>query len=455
MRSGYGRHLKGASSLGGYLFLLGCMTLPFFNDFPLLSTIALSFRDLSTVFFLLSGAAFILESMLARPNIKVDCSNLFFVVCLLLLIWINVLWNLSKSGAICGDQICGLERMVGVGSSTSIRLGLLLVFMHYVKTEGMYQISKFVRVGFYLSLLYVTLELVNSYIPYYLGNPTLGFLEPFEAYFHLRENDYGANRTRGLAFEPGYQAIFLIVCLPFLLADDSTGRRTRNIIAWLICLISSASPAGVMAALVYYLTYKLRWQKLLAVAGVLAICIALFVYIIFANDYIEYFDVYGTGFVSTITRSASWVAGSYAILDNFAFGVGPGMSGYWVTDYYPEFFSNSNEMQSWYELGQAHFEAPTFASLITFVLDYGVVLCLIIIGYLIKNGILQATFRSRIGRASTLALLTASFSLSGYLVWGYWLFFSITLSRSWDQLNASAVDTISAHSGVMLNAQTK
>ena len=336
---------------------------------------------------------------------------------------------------ICGEVGCGLERMISSGLSMSARLGLLLVFIQLIKIEDINRISIYIRIGFYLSLMYVALELIDSYLPYYFNYSGFGILDHIEGYFHLRENNFGGNRTRGLAFEPGYQAVFLIVCLPFLLADPKNRRRTRNILAWGICLVSTAAAAGLLAAVIYFIFYKLNTRKAVLTMGALIISIVLFGYVVYLYDYINYFDIYGTGFTSTITRTASWVAGCLATLDNFTFGVGPGMSGYWVTAYYPDFFSISPEMQSWYDLGRTKFEAPTFASLLTFMLEYGFVSCFIVIGYLFNQGYLQDALRSRIGRASIIALFIVSFGLSGYLVWGYWLFLAITLARGWNRLD--------------------
>ena len=423
----------------GYFFLLGCMALPFFNDFPLLTIIAESFRNLSTLFFSLAGVFFLFECLLRKQYVKITYSDIYFVLVLIILVWISVLWNINKSGTICGENICGAERMMSAGFGISARLGLLLVFVHLIRAESMNRISVFIRVGFYLSFMYVLLELIDSYIPYYLGYASPGLLNAVEGYFHLRIGDIAANRTRGLAFEPSYQAVFLIICLPFLVADPIHGRRMRNIFVWMICLISSAALTGLAAASAFFIIYKLKGVKLLmAVVSILIIFAALSAYFLSSDSNLKSLDINGTGFVSTITRTASWVAGFYAVSDNFAFGVGPGMAGYWVTDYYPGFSALSSEMPGWYHLGRTTFDAPTYASLLTLSLDYGVVPFCIVMAYLFYTGVLQDALRSRIGRASIIALLVASFGLDGYEVWGYWLFLAMILSRSWGRLDVLA-----------------
>jgi len=423
----------------GYFFLLGCMALPFFNDFPLLITISDSFRNLSTPFFSLAGMFLIFECLLPRQYLKITYPDIFFVLISITLVWISVLWNINKSGSICGINICGAEKMMSTGLGISARLGLLLVFVHLIRTESMDRISKFMRLGFYLSFMYVLLELINSYIPYYLGYASPGLLNSVQGYFHLRIGDIAPNRTRGLAFEPSYQGVFLIICLPFLVADPISGRRIRTIFAWMICLISSTSLTGLAAASAFFIIYKLKGVKLfMAVVSILIIVAALSTYFLSSDSNLKLLDIYGTGFVSTITRTASWVAGIYAVVDNFSFGAGPGMAGYWVTDYYPGFSALSSEMPAWYHLGRTTFEAPTFSSLLTFILDYGVFPFCIAIAYLFYTGVLQDALRSRIGRASIIALLVASLGLDGYEVWGYWLFLAMILSRSWGRLDVLA-----------------
>jgi len=420
----------------GYFFLLGCMALPFFNDFPLFAGISESFRSLSTIFFPLVGVFFIFEWLLPKSHTKITKSDIIFVFSLIVLVWISVLWNINKSGTICGENICGADRMMSSGFAISARLGLLLVFVHLIRTESMHRISVFIRIGFYLSFMYVLLELLDSYIPYYLGYASPGLLNSVQGFFHLRIGDIASNRTRGLAFEPSYQGVFLIICLPFLVADPISGRRIRNIFAWMICLISSTSLTGLAAASAFFIIYKLKGIKLfMAVVTILITFAALSAYFLSSDSNLKLLDIYGTGFVSIITRTASWVAGIYAVVDNFAFGVGPGMAGYWVTNYYPSFSTLSSEMPSWYLLGRTTFHAPTFASLFTFILDYGVVPFCFGIAYLFYSGALQDALRSRIGRASIIALLVASFGLDGYEVWGYWLFLAMILCSGWGRLD--------------------
>jgi len=422
-----------------YFFLLGCMALPFFNDFPLLIKISESFRNLSTPFFSLAGLFLLFECLLPKQYLKITYPDIYFVLVSIILVWISVLCNINKSGSVCGVNICGAERMMSAGLGISVRLGLLLGFIHLIRTESMNRISRFIRLGFYLSFLYVLLELINSYIPYYLGYASPGLLNSVQGYFHLRIGDIAPNRTRGLAFEPSYQGVFLIICLPFLVADPISGRRLRNIFAWMVCLITSTSLTGLAAASTFFIIYKLKGVKLfMAMVSILIIFAALSTYFLSSHSNLKLLDIYGTGFVSTITRAASWVAGIYAVANNYVFGVGPGMAGYWVTNYYPGFSALSSEMPAWYHLGRTTFDAPTFASLLTFILDYGVVPFCIAIAYLFYTGVLQDALRSRIGRASIIALLVASLGLDGYEVWGYWLFLAMILSRSWGRLDVLA-----------------
>ncbi len=404
------------------------MTLPFFNDFPLLSGYLPSLADLSTFFFLLAALFFVFESFVHKRYIKITYFEFVFVLFLISYVWLTVLWNLSKSGSVCGLSICGVERMITSGLSMTARLSLLLVLISLVRAEGMARVSVFIRIGFYLSFCYVLLELIDLCVPFYLGYPELGFHNLIEGYFHLRPIDYIPNRTRGLAFEPSFQGVFLIICLPFLVADHNCKRSSRNIKAWMVCILSTASVAAIFSAIFFYIAYKFNGRKYL-IFSILIIIISIVALI----GYISLIDI--TSLTSTLSRTGSWVGGFIGTIENFSFGVGPGMSGYWVTNYYPDFFFYSVEAWGWYLQGRDFLQAPTFASLFTFSLDYGVLFCLLIFACLYFKGILHATLRSPIGRASILSLFIASFALSSYQVWGYFLFLAITISRGWGQLD--------------------
>jgi len=350
-------------------------------------------------------------------------------------IWGSLIWNYNSSSQICGEKMCGTQRQVSSAISLTAKMIVLLFFIKIVKDKGIHNISKFVRFGFYMSLSYVLVELILLVIPYYLNHQSFVSFDLIDNFFHIRENDYGGSRTRGLSFEPSYQAVYLIICLPFLLADKKMRRRNINILAWIVCLLSSLATTGIVAAIFFIIFFKYQGRKLFFIITSTVAFIVFFYYLIVSFDLLQLFDIYGTNFASSIIRSGSWVAGFYAILNNPIFGTGPGMSGYWLVDYYPDFFYLSDYADSWYELGKADFDAPTFSSALTFLLEYGLILPVIAAGYLFKKGILQAAFQSKTGRASLVSIFVVSFGISSFQIWGYFLFLAITLAKKWEQFD--------------------
>lgn len=435
MKDQYLDQRKFSKHFSVYFFLLGCAALPFFNDFPLFAKIVPSFRDLPTVFFILSGLMLLLESALDTSCINKNRTDFYFVMGFVVFIWGSVIWNYNSSSQICGEKMCGAQRLVSSAISLTAKMILLLFFIKIVKNIGIYNISKFVRFGFYLSFSYVLAELVLLVIPYYLDYESFALFGLIENYFHIRENDYGGGRTRGLSFEPSYQAVYLIICLPFLLADKKIRRRKINIFAWTVCLLSSLATTGLVAAIFFIIFFNYQGRKLFFIIISAVIFIIIFCYWVVSFDLLQLFDIYGTNFASSIIRSGSWVAGFYAILNNPIFGTGPGMSGYWLVDYYPDFFYLSDSAYSWYELGKSNFDAPTFSSAVTFLLEYGLILPVIAAGYLFKKGMLQAAFQSKTGRASLVSIFVVSFGIAGFQIWGYFLFLAITLAKRWEQFD--------------------
>ncbi len=88
---------------------------------------------------------------------------------------------------------------------------------------------------------------------------------------------------------------------------------------------------------------------------------------------------------STITRFGSQLAAIGLWLDNIVFGVGPGLSGAYLPDYYPNWMlANSNEIQIWTALSKENLGSPTFSIYTRILAEYG------IFGAIIACGILTS-----------------------------------------------------------------
>lgn len=411
------------------MFLVGCATLPFFNDFPYLSFITPSFLDLSFVFYVLASVFLIFESILWARPIQINKRALAILLILIILVFTSFVLNIKYSAEICGVEECGMDRMLKTAASDLLKFSLLVFFAFFIKASGIRRMAHFVRLGFYISFFYVVIEVFLSLIPYFLGAGRFELMDAIDSIFHARINDWGALRTRGFSFEPGYQGVFLIICLPFLFSDQDIRRRRRNLFFWVVCIATTFAPGAIVAGALFFLTYNFK-SKFSTVAKLLVLVsfvpISLIVYLTMIS---------GADLVSTTTRLGSWIASLDAIFANFFFGVGPGMSGYWVVDFYPDFFYLSPEAGQWQLSGVDFLNAPTFSSLLNFLLNYGFLSAVVIVVCFYRLRILENIFYSGIGRSAFYSLLVVSFTITSYQVMGYLLFAAISIVDGWRKLD--------------------
>lgn len=411
------------------LFLIGCSALPFFNDFPYFQFITPSFLDLSLVFFVLATIFLFFETIVGVQRVKINKNAILFYVFLVVILFASYLFNITKSSNICGVEECGSDRMVKTLLADLIKFSLIPIFVHFVNSIGLEKVASYIRFGFYISFIYVSIEIFFSVIPYLLGLGRLDFMNSIDSIFHQRENNWGALRTRGLAFEPGYQGFYLILCLPFLVSDRNISRKRKGIYCWILCLLTTMAPGALLAGLVFFLLYKLKSQLYYRVKYVLLILFVVVPFVIYLMI------ISGADFISSITRIGSWTAAMHAIVDNPFWGVGPGMAGFWVSKYYPDFFYISAEAGQWEMAGIDYLNAPTFASLFNYILNYGLFLNVLFLGYFYRSILNNNVLKSNVGRAGFWALVIVSFTITSYQVMGYFIFIAICLSNGWKKFD--------------------
>jgi hypothetical protein len=407
------------------LFLLGCAALPFFNDFPLLRFVTPSFLDLSLPFFILSVIFLLSESAIFGEGVLIDKSAVKFFFIVLLVIFASLIANLSKSSVVCGIEECGGERMFKTLAADVIKFALIPFLVLFINKVGMERVAIYVRRGFYMSFAYVSIELLLSFIPSLIGIGRLEAMNLIDSIFHARINNWGPMRTRGLSFEPGYQGAYLIFCLPFIFSDTREKCRRRNLFMWFVSLVTTGAPGAVLAALVFFVAFDFKSKKSSLIK-------VFFIFFIFLFAVLFFSKILGVSdFISTITRTGSWVASLLAILDNVFWGVGPGMSGYWIINYYPDFFYNSPEAGGWWQSGIDYMNAPTFSSFFNFTLNYGLVSIVTISLFFYIAGFWKNIFSSNFGKSAFLSFFVVSFTITSYQVLAYLLFMSIVLCNGW------------------------
>ncbi len=411
------------------LFLIGCAALPFFNDFPYLSFITPSFLDFSLFFYAAALIILIFESSFGIHSLKLSRGAIFFISILFFSIFISFAINTNSSSNICGIEECAIGRMVKTTASDLLKFSLIVFFVYYIKSVGIYRLAVYVRLGFYISFSYVLLEIFLSVVPYLFGAERFQLMSDIDSIFHVRVNDWGGLRTRGLSFEPGYQGVFLIICLPFIFSDENSSRFRRNIFLWVVSIITTFAPGAIIAGMVFLLTYKFKSNNIFLVKICLSILSIPFLIVIYLTM------VSGADLISSTTRIGSWIASMYGIFNNIFFGVGPGMSGYWIVLFYPDLFYVSPEAGQWVSSGVDFLNAPTFSSLLNFILNYGLFPIFAIFIFSYKTGIFKNIFLSNIGRSAFYSLLIVSFTITSYQVMGYLLFVAISLVDGWRRLD--------------------
>lgn len=408
--------------LAQFFFLTGCLLLFSFNDFPLfiglIPPLDAAVRDASFPFFILA-TSFSTIIILLEYNSKIIRRieiKFFLIVCSFILL--SVIINIVFYDEICNSSICSSQKIISSGLSTIIRFLMLILFIPIIRSIDLSVLVIYIKIGFIISTFYVFTEIIDRVIPFYFNSTSFGLIDSIQPYFHDRL-DYDLYRTRGFAFEPSFFALYLITVLPFLIASNSN----FLLLLWVLCFISSASLTAVLGLSVFIIFYKdIKYKYIILIS-------MFFLFLLFLFTYER------TEMISSITRVGSWMAAIKGILYNPFFGVGPSMSGFWVSQYYPDFFDISFESDKWREVATSEFAAPTFASILTFIFDFGIPLFLFIIIFLVKNKYLINLKHSKLAVSACLSLLAASFGMNTYAYWGYWVFLAILLAGKWPEID--------------------
>ena len=433
-------------------FLYGILFIPFFNDFPLLLDFSNIFRTPSLVFFIMSFIFLFIEKLIATKEVFFfSKKQLFLLIGMILFIWLSFLFNIERSASIVGSNTTGEAVMQNLALATSVKILLLLMMIHMINTIDINIIAKYIKIGFIFSVLYTFMEILFVILPNYFGMNPIDIFDLIEKIIHYRQRievtayviGIDPNRARGLAFEPSYQAMVLIFLLPFIISLQDKYRLYK--VSWSIAMLSTFSLTGCVASIIFLIFYKYSGFRLLFINLIFLFALIFITYVLITfNIVVITWEQFG----SIAIRVGSWVSAIKAISMNLFFGTGPGMSSYWVIFHYPDFFWTSFEASSWYASGKENISAATFSSILSFLLDYGILPVLFLILFFAKTKIFNYIFKTPIARASIVSMFIASFGIDTYSFLGYSIFFALTLSKKWhllyylDTRNNSKLDLI-------------
>ena len=367
---------------------------------------------------------FILEGLLSNKKWKLFISyqDVIFILVICCFVGLSLIVNLEYSGYIVGDKGNGIGFMLPAAISLCSFFIFSLYYKHMLLVIGPPLLCKVVKFSFVLTFTYVLLEVVFYVLPVRIID--ISVMTFLESIFHDRQRVLlmeDMRRVRGFAFEPSYFVPVLFFMLPFILNNRSL------VLAWCLTVILTFSPTAYLASLAFWFMYKAPKTLNIMVIFIVSVFICLFLYFISVEVIVIPWNLLSS---STI-RIGSWVSSLSMIYNNIFFGVGPGMSGYWVHMYYPEFFYSSWEANNWISLGKNEFSAPTFASILTLISVIGVLPVFYTVLYMVLKSSKKKVNNNRLGTASIVAMLISSFGVNDYSFAGFWIFFAITMSANW------------------------
>jgi len=405
-------HNKSVTTLSSLFFLYSLLLIPFFNDSP---NVPAQFRSISYIFLVSLIFIYVIES-LKKNSFKLKLSNSLIFLIMLLILSFSFSFLLSVLSQ--NNPVHSVYYQISRYMSMLFKVLILIFTIHFINAISIKKINKYIYIGYNIMIIYVIFEIIFVMLPYYIFHDSnwgiFNFIDPI---FHERSHDIGA-RSRGFAFEPSYQVLVLLFFLPFIFSSK------KYLLLFLIASVATLSPVMLVTIIIFFIFYRLKGWKLLFTNIFLLV-----VSLIICNVFLSGIDP--KTMTSTITRIGSLIATLSTIKENLFFGVGPGMTGYWIIFNYPDFFYLSVESANWYTLGLQNYNAPTFAAPLTLLLEYGLIPFLIVISYFFKYKIFSYIYNTPLARASLASMAIGSFDITSYGFYGFIVFFAITVTKKW------------------------
>lgn len=371
---------------------------------------------LTQVHFLLGSAPYyflvVLGIFLLARNGLVASRPLFVAFLLVLAAcMLSICANLPKIVYTESLRASGSARAVTTTLSWVIYFGFAAVCFSVAGREKLDFLffRRMVVLSFTLLLPYYFLEILTIQ-----GNSAAeSILRALEAVLHVPSVEGFAPRVRGLTQEPSYLGVYLAFAYPWLLSfAEGIGWIWGGALVgsvWIVAVYSLSKTAlGTLLLLTIIYAFarasRLSFKRILGLS-ILGLMLVLAVYI--SSDalyeqniaiWLLQYEESGVDF-STITRFGSQFAAIGLWLDNIVFGVGPGFSGAYLPDYYPNWMlANSNEIQVWTALSKENLGAPTFSIYTRILAEYGV------FGAIVACGILASLISKMRGLVRSIQL---------------------------------------------------
>lgn len=411
----------------------------FFNDFPLVSTSHL-LRSPTSFFVFLSLFPFALHLKVKWLSGRIQTLVLLF----LLSLFISAVVNALSAMDVSAEQAEGIVVLV-----KSLLVAILLCYCVFLVTntvnthKQLHACIDGIAIGCLLTVLFCLFE----YFAYTLSQSrALAVVNLIEPFVHARLHDMGG-KVRGLAFEPSYLGLYLSFAFPFLVYLVLTRRSkyyTFLMLFIFLTTVASQSRTGLISIFVeavlwvYYLFRTGMVNKIQSMLGKAAL-VFVFLGLLYggykATTTIYHFN---SNNISNITRVSSQVAAVGVFLDNKLFGVGYGLAGAYLTDYYPDFAWKSYTVRMWAAQRDISLSSPVFAMFPRLLAETGITgttMFLILISHTLLT-LRKRFFAKCFSQETRLLYLTLFVSIAGQMVasfgvdtlvfYGYW--FSLGLA---------------------------
>ena len=440
------------------LFFLSIALLGLFNDFPLFPTSA-TFRSPSAVLFALVPVSFVIASATARSTraIRLRREYLFLAA---ILSWIVVSFgaNYFRILQLDSREITGIDVFLRALGLLSLNLAAVLITASCLPgtaEEVLRKARQYMLISFLIVFPYALLEVI-----YYLtfaswAGHWLALIDPF---VHARRGSaFLEHRVRGLAFEASYFGVYCSVVLPWLLSYLFQSGSKRIWIALLLVFfvvfvvlsqsrtayVVTVFEAVVYVALAYWYGRGSRLKLAFKFAIVAAICVAAVVVVSGGTAIAVAESLLSNQNDSNLTRLASQQASFEVGMANPAFGVGLGLAGAYVPDYYPSYAWEVSRMPFWASERARALASPSFGLFAGVVAELGIPALIGLLGivtFFIFRILKYARHKRRLSGktdvlgiallVSSLGVFAASFGLQGYTFAGYWLLSTLALVYS-------------------------
>jgi len=416
------------------LFLIVTFALlPFFNDFPLFSS-STTLKSPTSIFVVLSVVGFFINfNKIVRFNTAIKIGLLF--VCA---VFVSGMFNFYISLSLSSIEISGSKQLAkSFGLMIFVVYSFLWISCVVTTQERLTACIRGILIGCTISLAVGALEYLSYGLSQGWAVALNGIIEPL---IHVRPQDIGPFRMRSTAFEPSYYGMYIAFVFPFLfyLAIYETKFKYWMLLLFtLLALFLSKSRTGQISVgieIILFLYFASKF-KLITRIGFLRksaiVLVTLGVVLLGTVSLSSTRNMEEN--ISNVTRFSSQVAAINVFRDFPIFGVGIGLAGAYLPDYYPDFARYSWEIREWCApLREENLSTPVFAMIPRLFAETGLAgvttFMILNIYILIRlRNICLSKNRSSKRKAISLAIglsivgqLVASFGVDSYAIYGYW-----------------------------------